>query len=104
MRAIGDVMRRVKTSEKAGKRASSIGKGRIDDNTVFFLAERAVSALYGARGRENIIPRYFRDGKLHFSCHSPLWANELWMTRDVFRERLNREIGKELVMEIKVSE
>lgn len=105
MKAIGDVMRRTGTPQKSVDRPSSGKKtGRIDDKTIFFLAERTVSALYGARGRENIIPRYFQDGKLHFSCHSPLWANELWVTRDAFRNRLNRDIGKDLVREIKISE
>ena len=101
MKQISDVMKcaQVKKSGAVG----DIRKNEIDDKTLFFLAEKAISAFYGTRGRENVIPRYFRDGKLHLACHSPLWANELWMTRDTFRERLNREIGRDLVEEIKTS-
>lgn len=98
MRQIGDMMKHARAPQGVGAR-----KMEIDDKTLFFLAEKAVSALYGTRGRENIIPRYFRDGKLFFSCHSPLWAQELWVTRDAFRERLNREIGHDVVKEIQMS-
>jgi hypothetical protein len=102
MKQIGDVMKYAQVKRESGM-VRDVSKTEIDDKTLFFLAEKVVSALYGVRGRENVIPRYFRDGKLHFACHSPLWANELWMTRDTFRERLNREIGRDLVKEIKTS-
>lgn len=102
MKAIGDVMKRVRT-KKVSDTPQDVRKLDIDDKTLFFLAEKVISSLYGTRGRENVIPRYFHEGKLHFSCHSPLWANELWMTRDTLRERLNREIGHDLVKEIKTS-
>jgi hypothetical protein len=101
MKAIGDVMKRVQVQKPS--MVNNSRKTEIDDKTLFFLAEKVISALYGTRGRENVIPRYFRDGKLHLACHSPLWANELWMTRDTLRERLNREIGHDLVEEIKTS-
>ncbi len=101
MKQIGDVMKRAQVKKPGA--VGDIRKNEIDDKTLFFLAEKVISAFYGTRGRENVIPRYFRDGKLYLACHSPLWANELWMTRDTLCERLNREIGHDLVKEIKTS-
>lgn len=75
-----------------------------DEKTVFFLAEKVVSELYGVRGRENVSPRYWKSGKLFLSCRNPLWANELWITRDTLRDRINRELGHEGVKEISTSE
>lgn len=75
-----------------------------DEKTVFFLTEKIVGDLYGVRGRENISPRYWKNGILFCSCKSPLWANELWITREALRDRINRELGYEGVKEIKTSD
>lgn len=100
MRRIGDMMAMmpVASETKARKMVAA------DEKTVFFLAEKAVSELYGVRGRENVTPRYWKSGKLFLSCRSPLWANELWITRDTLRGRINDELGYEGVKEIKTSE
>lgn len=100
MKKISDMMK----APRASVAEQGVKKVEVDDKTLFFLSEKVVEALYGTRGRENVTPRFFRNGKLYFSCHSPLWANELWMTRETFRERINREVGREIVKEIKTSE
>ena len=98
MKQIGDMM---KSKTQAHIRPRKI---ETDEKTVFFLAEKAISGLYGVRGRENLIPRYWNAGKLHFSCQSPLWANELWITKDALRDHINHELGEDAVKEIKISE
>ncbi|NTW46055.1 MAG: DUF721 domain-containing protein [Candidatus Moranbacteria bacterium] len=75
-----------------------------DEKTVFFLAERVIGGMYGDRGRENLKPRFFRNGKLFIACSGPLWANELWIGREAFRERINRELGSDGVRGVGVSD
>jgi len=101
MKRIGDMMTVSKTDLSSVKRRKRVV---ADEKTIFFLSEKAIRELYGVRGRENISPRYWKDGKLFFSCRSPLWANELWITRDAFRDHINRELGYDGVKEIKTSE
>jgi len=99
MRRIGDMMgSRVSSPVKTERRVVA------DEKTVFFLTEKVVGELYGVRGRENVAPRYWKDGKLFLSCRNPLWANELWVARDILRDHINRELGHEGVKEIKTSE
>lgn len=100
MKRIGDMMvSSIKPSDTVGRR-----RVLADEKTVFYLAEKVIGELYGARGRKNISPRYWKKGKLFLACQSPLWANELWISRDELRERMNRELGYEGVSEIKASE
>jgi hypothetical protein len=98
MKPIGEMMR--------SKTQPPVRPRRIDadEKTIFFLAEKVVLGLYGVRGRENIVPRYWKGGKLFFSCQSPLWANELWITRESLSDKINQELGSDIIKEIKVSE
>lgn len=98
MKSISEMMKSKSRTQAGPKRIDA------DEKTVFFLAERVVLGLYGVRGRENIVPRYWKSGKLFFSCQSPLWANELWLTRETLSQKINQELGSEVVKEIKVSE
>lgn len=100
MRRIGDMMaRQVEPSVTRGSRTVV-----ADEKTVFFLAEKAIRELYGVRGSENVSPRLFRSGKLFLSCRNPLWANELWMSRETLRDRINHELGYEGIREVKTTE
>ena len=79
-------------------------KKPIDEKTILFLAEKVIVSQYGIRGRENIIPKAFKEKKVYFSCRSSLWMNELWINRDIFVEKLNSELGKGYVSDIKTTE
>jgi hypothetical protein len=99
MKRIGEMM--TLRDEDVTRRRKKV---EADEKTVFFLAERVVAELYGVRGRENISPRFWKVGKLFLSCANPLWANELWVNRDVFRGKINQELGYEGVSDIRTSE
>jgi hypothetical protein len=102
MKRISDYLSRLKKT--AEKEENTKKKRIIDEKTIFFLAGKVITSLYGMKGRENIQPVLFRDRKLFFTVSSSLWANELWLERDTIREKINREIGQEEIMEIKMSE
>lgn len=100
MKRIGDMMvSSTMPSNMAGRR-----RVVADEKTVFYLAEKVIGELYGARGRKNISPRYWKKGKLFLSCQNSLWVNELWISKDELRERINLELGYEGVFEIKAAE
>lgn len=100
MKRIGDMMGTKKIAPDVIPRK----KVTADEKTVFYLAEKEIGELYGVRGKENVSPRYWKSGKLFLSCQNPLWANELWITRETLRNRINGELGHEGVREIKMSE
>lgn len=76
----------------------------IDEKTIFFLAEKVLLSQYGMRGRENISPKFWKEGKLFLFSQNSLWAGEVWTNRESIRAKINKEIGEEIVSEIKVSE
>lgn len=99
MKKIGDIFASAQKKRKIG----SITK-KIDEKTILFLAEKIIAAQYGIRGRENIIPKSFKEKKLYFLCRSSLWMNELWMNRDIIVGKMNHELGDGFVSDIKTTE
>jgi predicted nucleic acid-binding Zn ribbon protein len=45
---------------------------------------------------------WFSKGVFYVRMKSPLWKNELQMARLKLRETLNREIGRELIEEVRI--
>ena len=88
----------------SGKRKENPTKMNIDEKTIFFLAEKILLSQYGVRGKENISPKFWKDGKLFLFSQNSLWAGEVWTNRESIRTKINQEIGEEIVSEIKVSE
>lgn len=88
----------------SGKKKEHPTKMNIDEKTIFFLAEKVILSQYGMRGRENISPKFWKEGKLFLFSQNSLWAGEVWTNRESIRAKINKEIGEEIVSEIKVSE
>lgn len=88
----------------SGKKRDYPTKMNIDEKTIFFLAEKVILSQYGMRGKENISPKFWKEGKLFLFSQNSLWAGELWTNRESIRAKINKEIGEEIVSEIKVSE
>jgi len=99
MKKIGDIF----ASAEKKRKMRSVIKG-IDEKTILFLAEKIVLSQYGVRGRENIIPKAFKEKKLYFLCRSSLWMNELWINRDVIIRKMNQELGDGFISDIKTTE
>jgi predicted nucleic acid-binding Zn ribbon protein len=45
---------------------------------------------------------WFNQGVFYVRMKSPLWKNELRMARLKLRETLNRELGRELIEEVRI--
>lgn len=99
MKKIGDIFALSQKKRKIGSISD-----KIDEKTILFLTEKVILSQYGVRGRENIIPKAFKERKIYFLCRSSLWMNELWMNRELIVEKMNQELGDGFVVDIKVTE
>jgi len=76
-------------------------KAVLDDKTVFFLFRKAIKEEFGNMGIEKLMPDYFAHGILHVKSSSSNWSSELWMQKDKIMRKINEEIGKEEIKDIK---
>ncbi|MEP7162218.1 MAG: DciA family protein [Candidatus Moraniibacteriota bacterium] len=84
------------------KKREESPKLELDEKTVFYLFQKIVRAEYGERGATVIESVYLREGILGLRAANPLWANELWLQRGSLLTRLNKEIGEEIVKDLKI--
>lgn len=75
----------------------------IDEKTIFSIFNTVVQREYGARGKDNIEPRFYKGKKLFVGFRSSLWASEIWLNRKNLMEKTNSLIGVDIIQEIKVS-
>ncbi|MEI8103852.1 MAG: DciA family protein [Candidatus Moraniibacteriota bacterium] len=74
----------------------------LDDQTLFYVFKQLVTREFGAQGGTHLEARYFKDKKLFVAAKSSIWAQELFLEQENFRVLLNKELGQEVVEEIKV--
>lgn len=74
----------------------------LDDQTLFFVFRQVVTREFGIRGATHLEARYLKDKKLFVAAKSSIWAQELFLEQENFRQLLNRELGQEAILEIKV--
>ncbi len=58
--------------------------------------------LMGGPIAQNTEKVWFQAGVFYVKVYSPLWKNELQMARLKIKEILNRELGEDLIEEVKV--
>ena len=65
---------------------------------------RAADAWYTIAGqhvKRNTVRTWMKkEGHLHVKMKSSVWRNELHMQRSMWRDRLNKHLGKEVVLKI----
>jgi hypothetical protein len=74
----------------------------LDEKSLFFLFRRVIREEYGTKGEQSLAPRLFKNNKLFLEAKSSNWANEIWTNRQEVIKKINKEIGKEELREIKV--
>ena len=79
-----------------------VAKIVLDDQTVFFIFRKIVAQEYGARGEQYIEPRYYKNKKLFVAAKNSLWMSELQLSRQHFMDAINKELGQDAIIEIKV--
>ncbi len=75
----------------------------IDDQTIMHLFSRAIKEEYGKQGEHNIVPQFYKNGVIFVKIDNSIWAQELWLRRSFFTQKLNAKIGHEVIKNIKVA-
>lgn len=69
------------------------------------LVERVITdwpRIMGKAIAENTEKLWFRDGVFYVKISNPVWKNELTMAKSKIKEMLNKELGGELVKEVRI--
>jgi len=74
----------------------------LDDKTVFFLFKKIVKEEFGNMGLEKLQPDYFANGILFIRSESSAWTSELWLQKNKIMRKINQEIGKDEIRDIKL--
>ena len=82
--------------------AKKIAPGKLDEKTVFFVFQKIIKEEFGNVGAANFQPDYFDGQKIFLKCQSSNWASELWLNRQKIIRGINKELGEEMISEIKI--
>ena len=58
--------------------------------------------LMGRPIHENTEKVWFREGVLYVRMNNPVWKNELQLGKSRIKDLLNKEMGRELINEVKI--
>lgn len=72
----------------------------IDEKTVFHLFNIIIREEYGRVGSVNIVPRYYKNGKIFVNIKGSNWANELWLSKIDVIKKINNRIGSNEIRDI----
>jgi hypothetical protein len=73
----------------------------LDDKTVFFVFKKVVQEEFGNLGVANFNPDYFDGKKIFIKCFSSSWASELWLNKNKIVRKINKELGENIIEDIK---
>lgn len=74
----------------------------IDQESVFYILKSVIKVKYGDMGILNLKPEYYKDGIVFIKAGNSNWANELWLNRKILIDEINKKIGEEEILEIKI--
>lgn len=77
-------------------------RSEIDDKTAFFVFGKICDECFGSIGKSKLVPDYFSKGTLFVKAESPIWGNELWLSRKTIMRKMNDELGEESIKEIRL--
>ncbi len=85
------------------KRYSQQRKNKyIDDKTIFHIFLKVIREEYGNQGVKNIIPEYYKKNIIFISFKQSLWAQEIWLNKQILINKVNEKIGNKILYNIKV--
>lgn len=75
----------------------------LDEKTVFHIFSSVIKEEFGNQGNKNIKPCLVKDSVIFVRINNSIWAQELWIQRNLFIDNLNNKIGGKVIKDIKVS-
>ncbi len=79
------------------------GSVELDEKTIFFIFSKVVEKEYGRVGKRSWQPSFYKNGKIFIKAANSNWASELWLCREDLKNKVNEELGKDEIKEIKLS-
>lgn len=80
-----------------------VPKAALSDKDIFYLFERIIKQEYGNQGTKNLKPNFFKNGKIFVKSESSVFANELLLNKNEIIKKLNQEIGKNEIFDLKIN-
>jgi hypothetical protein len=74
----------------------------IDNESVFYILKNIIKIKYGEVGSLSIRPSYYKDGVIFLKVSNSNWANEIWLSKKMLIDEINKKIGENEVKEIKL--
>ncbi|GBE16967.1 hypothetical protein BMS3Abin15_00791 [bacterium BMS3Abin15] len=74
----------------------------LDEKTVFYIFKKIIKHEYGKKGEENLVPDFYKNGKLFIKTQSSNWASEAWVNRQDIIKKINQELNTKEVKGIKI--
>ena len=74
----------------------------LDDKTVFYIFKKVIKEDFGVVGGGKFVPDYFAKKTLFIKVESSAWASELWMNKKRIIEKINKELGENVLEDIKI--
>ena len=96
-------MKKIDNFLKFKKRQVQKRNLEIDEKTIFHLFMVIIKEEFGNQGQKNIVPTFLKDSVIFVKIKNPIWAQELWIQRNLFVELLNNKVGSDIIKDIKVS-
>lgn len=75
---------------------------KLDNETIFFIFKKIIREEFGSVGVGKFTPDYFNRKTLFVKSGSSVWSSELWLNRAKIIKKINQEIGRDILEEIKL--
>lgn len=75
----------------------------IGAKDVFYVFEKIIKQEYGIRGVKNLKPTFFKNGKIFVKSENSVFASELLLSKNEIIQKINQEIGKNEIVNIKIN-
>ena len=83
------------------KRKSKL-KISLTDKDIFYIFNRVIKEEFGNVGSSKLQPDFFKNKIIFVRTSSSNWSSELFMNRGEIIRKMNEELGKDAVREIKM--
>lgn len=79
----------------------SLKKADLNDKDIFYIFNRVIKEEFGNVGASKLKADFFGRKILHIKTESSAWASELWTNKKTLIRKLNKELGQEVIADIK---
>lgn len=75
----------------------------VDDKDIFYVFQKVIKEEFGNVGAAKFTARHFGNKTIFVQTESSNWASELWLNKKKIVEKMNKELGENIISGIKVN-